>query len=155
MCSSDLVHAVVGRTVFVADREDAGLHGRDRDTVARVRAERLSNVAPPARVRSTAATSARADPGHGDRVEHRRTLHLDALSELRFVSIEQVERCFEDPDRVEATRLSGGRQLGLLFSREFAEGVLGVVVRQEDDRAILVTAFWRRPRKRRSPRGRR
>jgi hypothetical protein len=88
-------------------------------------------------------------------VEIRRTLHLDEFSQLRFVSREQVYRCIEDPDRVHSTRLRGSPERGLLFSRDFLEGTLSVVVRAEDDRFVLVTTYWRRPLKRRTVRRRR
>jgi len=59
-----------------------------------------------------------------------------------MITLEQVQRCVTDPDRVSSSHLSGVPTTGLRFERDFERGVLVTIVRQQEAAAIVVTVYW-------------
>jgi len=82
----------------------------------------------------------------------RPSIHVGVQAEIRGIPLEFVRQCCLDPDREERTRLRSWPWEGTLFTREFREGVVSVVTRSDGDVIVVITAFWRRPRKRRRTR---
>lgn len=77
----------------------------------------------------------------------RRSFHVRVQAGIRGIPLEFVRQCCLDPDREEQTRLRGWPWEGILFTREFPEGVVSAVTRIDGDVIVVITAFWRRPRK--------
>ncbi|MGI9117088.1 MAG: hypothetical protein ACR2JV_05580 [Gaiellales bacterium] len=61
--------------------------------------------------------------------------------ESGFVTEVHISACVLDADGVESTRLSGAPALGLRLRRDFAEGTLIAIVRQSDDRVVVITVY--------------
>ena len=79
---------------------------------------------------------------HSEDVEIVLTTHAADNMPRLMVTLEQIQRCVTDPDRVGSAHLSGARVAGLRFERDFERGVLVTIVRQQEAMAIVVTVYW-------------